>query len=306
MTGGVDNSTTVALVALLGATKRKWSDVRADLEETFPEELLLRELHPDLISDHVGEAIAAAKLQIDLWRQQGISVSSPYSADYPPQLRSVHDYPPLLFTRGEFSTRDYESVAVVGTRNPSVGALRFIDDVVPLIAGDGHPVVSGLALGVDAAAMRASLAIHNRTVGIIGSGINTAYPAANRELQEQVAREHLLVSQFWPDAPPTQHTFPMRNHVMSAFACLTLIVEAGENSGTRIQARAATQHARPLILTSAVYSQTQWAKDLVARRLDVTIVSSAEQAIAAIREIRGRESQPPVWTAHALSLAGSL
>ena len=300
---GAHDESTVALVALLGRTKRKWSDIRADLEESEPQELLAREITPDLLSDGVSEAMESATRQLEGWRREGIAVSSPYSADYPPQLRSVHDFPPILFSRGSFSPNDYESVAVVGTRAPSAGALRFIDQVVPMMASAGHPVVSGLALGVDAAAMSASLAAGNRTVGIIGTGINRSYPAANSDLQERVAREHLLMSQFWPDAPPTKQSFPMRNHVMSAFASMTLIVEAGENSGTRIQARAATQHARPLILTAAVYTQTQWAKDLVARRLDVTIVSSAEETLSAIHEIRSRESLPPAWAERALSLA---
>jgi DNA processing protein len=153
--------------------------------------------------------------------------------------------------------------------------------------------------------MEASLRVGNRTIGIIGTGIRRTYPRENVELQEKVAREHLLLSQFWPDAPPTQQSFPMRNHVMSAFSSMTLIVEAGENSGTRIQARAATKHARPVIITRAVYQGTNWAKELVARQLDVTVVSTPAEARDAVSEISSRDDLPPVWSERTLTATGA-
>lgn len=304
--GGVDggaSESTVALVALLAATKRQWSEVRADLDEQEPLTLLRSEVHADLLTDAVGIAIDRARAQIENWERDGIRLTSPYESDYPDQLRTVHDYPPILFLRGARAANDIDSVAVVGTRQPSAGALAFIREVVPLIAADGHPVVSGLALGVDAAAMRASLEVGNRTIGIIGTGINRSYPAPNKDLQAEIARSHLLISQFWPDAPPTRTSFPMRNHVMSAFSSMTLIVEAGEHSGTRIQARAATRHARPLIITRAVQQQTQWAKDLIAQQFDVRVVGSAAETIDAIRAIRARDGSDPEWEMGSLSSA---
>ncbi len=301
----MSDTETLALIALLQRDKSRWSDIRVDLEKRPASVLLARDTPLELLGDGFSESINEARAQVEAWRQDGIGVVSIYSDDYPAQLREVHDYPPLLFWRGHFEEDDDGSVAVVGTREPSVGALQFIRDVVPLIAADGHTIVSGLARGVDSAAMRASLEAGNRTVGIIGTGIRETYPPENRDLQEQIAQDHLLLSQFWPGAPPTRQSFPMRNHVMSAFGSMTLIVEAGENSGTRIQARAATRHARPVIITRAVYFGTQWAKDLVEQRLDVTVVSSATEALDAIRQIASRGSQPPVWSERALIPAGA-
>jgi DNA processing protein len=181
-------------------------------------------------------------------------------------------------------------VAVVGTRAPSEGAVRFIRQLVPMLAHEGITVTSGLAKGVDSEAMRASMDAGNRTVGTIGTGLNRSYPTENADLQAAVAKQHLLLSQFWPDAPPTKHSFPMRNHVMSAYSCMTLIVEAGENSGTRIQARAATKHARPLIITRAVFLATNWAKELVNNRFDVTVVANPAEAFAAVKRIHSRSA----------------
>jgi DNA processing protein len=298
----VVDANTTALVALLQQTRRPWADVREDLTERSAIELLHSEMPPALFGGLFEEAIEEAQRQVEEWEADGIGVSSPFSANYPSQLRSVHDFPPLLFSRGQFRLEDSRAIAVVGTRKPSDGALRFIDELVPQLAQEGHTVVSGLARGVDSAAMRASLRAGNRTVGIIGTGIRRHYPAENRELQDEVASRHLLLSQFWPDAPPTKQSFPMRNHVMSAFSQLTLIVEATEQSGTRIQARAATRHARPLVITRAVFVGTDWAKELVRQRFDVTVVGSASEALRAVQEINERATRTPVWEHASLSL----
>lgn len=300
----MDDRATVALVALLSSTKRGWSDVRLELLENDPETLLWQEVGTDLFGGGAEELMHDAEDKMRSWREAGISVLSPYSADYPGQLRSVHDYPPLLFARGVFDTADQDAIAVVGTRHPSAGALRYIDQVVPMLADANLPVVSGLAMGVDAAAMKASLRSANRTIGIIGTGLNRSYPSANADLQRYIAEHHLLLSQFWPDAPPTKQSFPMRNHVMSAFSSMTLIVEASENSGTRIQARAATRHARPLIVTRAVYQETQWAKELVAQRFDVSVVGDASETLEVVRAIRARGAAAENWADAALPLVG--
>lgn len=300
----VDDNT-IALVALLQTTKRPWAEVRDDLSERTAIELLESESPLTLFGNETEELLDRARDQVRQWLDEGIQVASPSSNQYPVQLRSVHDYPPLLFSRGHFRSDDSDAIAVVGTRTPSDGALRFIDETVPLLAQEGLPIVSGIARGVDSAAMRASLKSGNRTVGIIGTGIRKYYPSENRELQDEVAQHHLLLSQFWPDSPPTKQSFPMRNHVMSAFSQLTLIVEATEKSGTRIQARAATRHARPLVITRSVLQGTTWAKELLKQRFDVTVVGNANEAIHAVREIMARRSRPAAWERAALSLTAS-
>ena len=302
----VDMSESLALIALLKSDRRVWSSIRALIEEEAPSVLLRQEIRPTLLDDEFANAISDAARDLEMWTRQGITVTTPYSDGYPSQLRAVHDYPPILFARGKFLPTDRSSVAVVGTRQPSRGALDFVRTLVPLLVADGRTIVSGLAKGVDTAAMAASLEAGNRTIGIIGTGLNRYYPRENQALQEAVAREHLLLSQFWPDAPPTKQSFPMRNHVMSAFSGLTLIVEASENSGTRIQARAATKHGRPLVITRAVYMATNWAKELVRKKLDVTVVSSASEAAAAVRSIIARQDTESAWIEGPLSLAQKL
>jgi DNA processing protein len=129
----------------------------------------------------------------------------------------------------------------------------------------GVTVLGGLALGIDAAAHRAALGAGGRTVGVIGTGIDRAYPAPNRELQEQIAGRGLVLSQFWPGAAPQRHNFLMRNATMSGYGLATVVVEAGEQSGSRAQARIAVEHGRPVILTSLVVQGNDWARALVGR-----------------------------------------
>jgi len=102
-------------------------------------------------------------------------------------------------------------------------------------------------------------------VAMIGTGIHRYYPAENRQLQDTIAQQGLLLSQFWPDAPAQKHTFLMRNATMSGYGIATVVVEAGETSGARAQARMAVSHGRPVILTDLVVEHNQWARDLRGR-----------------------------------------
>ncbi|MBB5075865.1 DNA protecting protein DprA [Nonomuraea endophytica] len=133
--------------------------------------------------------------------------------------------PPILFTKGT-PAEDTRAIAVVGTRQASEQGLRTASAVARDLALVGVTVVSGLAKGIDAAAHRAALEAGGRTVAVIGTGIDQSYPAENRALQRQISRDGLLLSQFWPDAPPSQRNFPMRNAVMSGYAAATVVVEA--------------------------------------------------------------------------------
>jgi DNA processing protein len=169
-----------------------------------------------------------------------------------------------MFARGTV-IRDDVAVSVVGSRKASPRGLDIAAGVARELAARGVTVLGGLALGIDAAAHRAALGTGGRTVGVIGTGIDRAYPAQNRELQEEMAQGGLVLSQFWPGAPPQRHNFLMRNATMSGYGLATVVVEAGEQSGSRAQARIAVEHGRPVILTSLVVEANDWARALVGR-----------------------------------------
>jgi DNA protecting protein DprA len=204
-------------------------------------------------------------------------------ARYPVALREIHQMPPMLFFKGDLRTDDV-GVSVVGSRKPSERGRSIARHVAEGLVNRQISVISGLAAGIDGAAHEATLAAGGRPVGVIGTGINNVFPAAHRDLHTRVATAGVLVSQFFPDAPGSRKTFPMRNVTMSGLGRASVIVEAGETSGTRIQARVAVEHGRPVILTDLVVNATQWAKDL-RHRPGVYVAGSTADVMGAVEQI---------------------
>jgi DNA processing protein len=198
---------------------------------------------------------------VDGWAEQGNTLATILDSDYPARLRGIHQAPPVLFARGTLIADD-SAVSVVGSRKASDRGLDIAAGVAYELVSRDVTVVAGLALGIDTAAHRAALSVGGRTVAIIGTGINRTYPAQNAGLHAEIAASGLLLSQFWPDAPPQKQNFLMRNATMSGYGLATVVVEAGEHSGARAQARMAVDHGRPVILTEMVLKRNEWAQAL--------------------------------------------
>jgi len=182
------------------------------------------------------------------------------AGEYPDKLRDA-DYPlALLYYRGWWDLVNSRSVAVVGTRTPSEDGLKRARKLVKALVKDGFTIVSGLAKGVDRAAHETAIEEGGRTIAVIGTPISHSYPAENRELQEKIAQEFLLISQVpikrWQNQGPKQNRifFPERNITMSALTEATIIVEAGETSGTLVQARHALKQRRKLFILDSCFT----------------------------------------------------
>jgi DNA processing protein len=195
--------------------------------------------------------------------------------DYPRNLRAAHDRPPLIFVAGALEPGDARSVAVIGTRKPTPAGAALSRAIAQQLVDSHYAVVSGLAAGIDTAAHTAALDRGGRTIAVIGTGLRRSYPAENAELQRKIADDCAVVSQFWPDAPPSARSFPLRNAVMSGLALATVVVEATRTSGARTQARLALAHGRPVLLVDSLLEQ-QWASELAARPGTHVVHSPAE------------------------------
>ena len=232
-----------ALLALLRDRKAGWSVVADEIEECGSAlEVLRRGQHepvqdelfaPDRAADP-EQSLSEARAQLQEWLAAGLHLVTLLDADYPAHLLTIHQRPPFLFHQGQLDRGDARSVAVVGTRKPTPAGLRSARYIADGLAREGTTVVSGLAEGIDTAAHTAAMSAGGRTVAVIGTGIRQHYPPANRELQEQIGREHLVLSPFWPDAAPTRRSFPIRNAVMSGYAAATVVVEASYKSWARM------------------------------------------------------------------------
>jgi DNA protecting protein DprA len=257
--------------ALLGEPggKTSWSTIASEVSLRGSALAVWHDVHPlqpptlALEGDLGGGDDAARRFDIAWgrlaeWKEStGFDLITVLDAEYPLALRGIHQMPPVLFVKGQLRP-DEVAVSVVGSREPTQRGLSVAAHVAEGLAERGISVISGLAHGIDGAAHEATLRVGGRPIGVIGTGINRVYPASHRELHERVAAAGALVSQFLPDAPPTKQSFPMRNVTMSGLGRASVIVEAGEHSGTRIQARVAVEHGRPVILTDFVANGTKW------------------------------------------------
>lgn len=288
-----------ALVALLRDGRRPWPVYAELVEETgsalsvLEQELepdhspdVLFELDPGVTRVDITAALDGAAAELADWAGEGISVVSVLDANYPENLRAVHDRPPLLFVAGELVAADARAVAVVGSRSPSVVGTEVARALAVDLVDAGYTVVSGLATGIDTAAHTAALGAGGRTVAVVGTGLRRCYPPQNANLARQIAGRCALVSRFWPDAPPTRRTFPMRNAVMSGMTLGTVIVEATQTSGTRVQARLALAQGRPVFLYSALLSQ-RWARELALRQ-GTHVIEQSAQLMEKIERLTGK------------------
>ncbi|MFJ3927804.1 DNA-processing protein DprA [Streptomyces sp. NPDC090022] len=257
-----------ALVALLRRGDRPWPELTDQIEAVgSAREILDGALDPSgqgaLFDTTPAVDLDAVVAEIDAWEREGLRLVTILDEDYPLYLRLVHQRPPLLFLRGTAMEDDLR-VAVVGTRTPTPEGTAHARAIAGGLAERGVTVVSGLAAGIDTAAHTSALAVGGRTVAVIGTGLRRAYPAQNAHLQQEIAARGLLISQFWPDAPPSKTSFPMRNAVMSGYSLATVVVEAAYRSGARMQARLALEHGRRVFLMRSLMTH-EWAREYAAR-----------------------------------------
>ena len=163
---------------------------------------------------------------------------------YPATLRTLSGAPPLLFVRGDLDLLRFPALAVVGSRNPTEGGLRNAKAFATTLAARGLAVISGLALGIDAAAHHGALHARGATIAVMATGPDRIYPQANRPLAKQIAQSGLLVTEFPTGVMPHRAFFPRRNRLISGLSLGTLVVEAALRSGSLITARQARDQGR--------------------------------------------------------------
>jgi DNA processing protein len=163
---------------------------------------------------------------------------------YPPQLRHIHNPPPVLYVRGALRPEDEWAVAMVGTRRATVYGKEATRTLAGNLARNGITIVSGLARGIDAEAHRAALEAGGRTIAVFGSGLDIIYPPEHKKLAQGVAESGALVTEYALGTPPEGSNFPPRNRIISGLSLGVIIVEAGVRSGALITADFAAEQGR--------------------------------------------------------------
>ncbi|MDR2747192.1 MAG: DNA-processing protein DprA [Treponema sp.] len=199
-----------------------------------------------------GELRRLAEQDEKAARLLGIRMVSLASAGYPPLLRELYDPPVLIFYRGTLPDGEKPMAAMVGTRRAHGTALKAAFEIGRDLGRLGISVVSGLALGIDAASHRGNLEGGGRTYAVLGSGADEIYPSSNRPLARRILETGGgILSEYPPGTSPRKWRFPARNRIISALARGTLIVEAPAKSGALITARFALEQGRDLWVSAA-------------------------------------------------------
>lgn len=180
-----------------------------------------------------------------LCAQKRIGVITYGDSGYPAKLKNIPDPPLVLYYRGYLPNWEgMPAIGVVGTRKATTYGLRIAANMGAQLAACGGLVVSGGASGIDTAAMEQALAQGKPVVGVLGSGVDVMFPAANRELFDKVAEKGCLLSEYPPQTPAYRWHFPQRNRIISGISHGVLVVEAPEISGALITARYALEQGR--------------------------------------------------------------
>lgn len=204
------------------------------------------------LAPKIIQAILAARQNVDLaalWRAVAaakVTLLRQTDEGYPPLLRQIHDWPPLLYYRGRLMTQP-PLVAIVGSRHPSAYGLQATAELVGDLVAAGVGIVSGVAPGIDQAAHRAALAADGYTVGVLGTGLDArsvSNPDKQKLMAEMVAAGGAVVSEFPLGTPGGKFTFPLRNRLISGMSQMVVVVEAATKSGALITAHSALDQGR--------------------------------------------------------------
>lgn len=242
MTPGVGPRAATKLLERFGSADAVFHGRRTELEtlrmkpETI-ESILKREFHE------------RAATELERVKALGGDILILDDGSYPAMLREIDDPPPVLYVKGDWQACfDQPGVGVIGSRMCSTYGVNASEMLSRDLASRGITVVSGLARGIDTAAHRGAIAGKGKTIGVIGTGIDTVYPRENNGLVREILEsDGCIVSQFPLGTPPLAENFPYRNRIISGLSLGVLIVEASERSGSLITARLAMEQNREVM-----------------------------------------------------------
>ena len=207
-----------------------------------------------------GKARIAAEEEWARVTAQGATLVTFSCPEYPERLKEIYDPPPVLWVRGDVHLLARPAIAVVGTRHPSPYGSGMAEMLSRDLAARRLLIVSGMARGIDSCAHRGALTARMPTVAVWGTGIDVVYPKENKKLAEEIlGAGGAIVSELPMGTFPAPQNFPRRNRILSGLSIAVLVVEAAENSGTRVTARCAAEQNRDLFAVPGnVTSKGSW------------------------------------------------
>ncbi|HUP29286.1 MAG TPA: DNA-processing protein DprA [Usitatibacter sp.] len=222
---------------------------------------------------------------------------------YPQSLLNIADPPIVLYVSGRIELLDAPSIAIVGSRNATPRGIRDAEEFAFALSEAGLCVVSGMALGIDAAAHRGALAGRGSSVAVLGTGPDIIYPRRNEDLANELARIGALLTEFPPGSPAVAGNFPRRNRLISGLSRGVLVVEAAQSSGSLITAREAADQGRDVFaIPGSIHSPlSKGCHELI--RQGAKLVEKAEDVLA---ELGWDGNLPPAPASEGMSPAEEL
>jgi DNA processing protein len=207
-----------------------------------------------------GKARQAAEEEWARVAAQGATLVTYSCPEYPERLKEIYDPPPVLWVRGAAALLSRPGIAIVGTRHPSPYGTGMTEMLARDLAVRRLLIISGMARGIDSSAHKGALAARMPTVAVWGTGIDVIYPKENKKLAEEIlSTGGAIISELPMGTFPAPQNFPRRNRILSGLAVAVLVVEAAENSGTRVTARCAAEQNRDLYAVPGnVTSKGSW------------------------------------------------
>lgn len=243
-----------------------------------------------------GSAGAGVKRALEWAAIPGHHVVTLADSEYPRLLLEIPDPPVLLYAHGNLDLLGRPALAVVGSRNGTAQGLRNAEAFAKAFSAGGLTIVSGLALGIDAAAHRGGLAGAGSTIAVLGTGIDVVYPKSNAALFTEISARGLLLTEYPVGTPSIGHNFPRRNRLISGLARGCLVVEAALGSGSLITARMAAEQGRDVFaIPGSIHSPlSKGCHSLI--KQGAKLVDAAEDVLvelgAALRDEAPRHEEP--------------
>ena len=225
------------LVDYFGSPQGVWNANQNRLREIRGLERLI----PVIVDKKFKENLTIRMHRIN---ELGIKLLRIIDEDYPENLKNIYDPPPLLYIRGRLEAADKKAVAIVGSRKATGYGKDMAKELACGLALRGITVISGMARGIDTCAHEGALEVGGRTVAVLGCGVDIAYPPENRNLACNILKSGAVISEFAVGMGPMPANFPARNRIISGLSMGTVVIEAGEKSGSLITAEFALEQGR--------------------------------------------------------------
>lgn len=202
------------------------------------------------IEKKTAEAVVAGRESVDAVKEieaaekNGVEIIASFMDGYPAALKNIYGCPPVIYVKGHLEEKDAVAVGIVGTRKITAYGKTVCEYLSRAFAGAGITVISGLARGIDTVAHQTTVDENGRTVAVLGNGLLHHYPPENRKLEDKIAANGAVISEFDMHARPDKQNFPRRNRLISGLSLGVVVIEADEKSGALITARSAIEQGK--------------------------------------------------------------